>query len=66
MRVILARLLALIAIVEGMISIPLRLADTSLFGIEGGGFLVASIPTLLLAIFFILDDMRDNMKKPYT
>lgn len=65
MRILLGRLLVLIAVAEGMVAIPVRFADATLFGIEGGGYLFATIPTLLLAIFFILDDLRDNMKKPY-
>ncbi|MHB0914931.1 MAG: hypothetical protein ACYC5A_08270 [Thermoleophilia bacterium] len=65
MRVILARLLILIALVEGAFAIPLRLFDATLFGIDGGGFLFAALPTLLLAIYFILEDLRDHMKKPY-
>jgi hypothetical protein len=65
MRVLLGRMLVLIALTEGFIAIILRLADATLFGIEGGGYLFASIPTLLLAIYFIIEDLRDNMKKSY-
>ena len=65
MRVLLARLLVMVAVVEGVIAIPVRLADTTLFGIDGGGYLFAAIPTLLLAIYLILEDLRDNIKKPY-
>lgn len=65
MRVLLARLFVLIAVFEGAIAIPVRLADTTLLGINGGGYLFATIPTLLLAIYLILEDLRDNMKKPY-
>lgn len=65
MRVLLARLLIMIALMEGTLSIPVRLADATLFGISGGGYLFASIPTLLLAIYLIIEDLRDNMKRHY-
>ncbi|RJQ43117.1 MAG: hypothetical protein C4534_08780 [Gaiellales bacterium] len=65
MRILLARFLVLVAMAEGALAIPLRLADATFLGIEGGGYLFASVPTLLLAIFFILDDLRDGMKRPY-
>lgn len=63
MRVAIARLLAFIAIVEGVIAIPVKLADGSIAGIHAAGFLRAAAVTLLLAIFFILDDLRDQYRK---
>lgn len=63
MKITIARLLAFVAIVEGLISIPVKLADGSILGIHAAGFLRAASVTLLLAIFFILDDMRDQHQK---
>lgn len=63
MKITIARLLAFVAIVEGLISIPVKLADGSILGIHAAGFLRAASVTLLLAIFFVLDDMRDQYQK---
>lgn len=66
MRVLLARLIALIAVVEGIISIPVKWSEDAFLGVWGGGWLKAAMATLLLAIFLILDDLRDQYQKAGT
>ena len=66
MRVGLARMLAFIAIVEGMISIPVKWSGEAFLGVWGAGYLMASMATLLLAIFFMLDDLRDRYTREHT
>lgn len=63
MKITIARLLAFVAIVEGIVAIPVKVADGSILGIHGSGFLRAASVTVLLAIFFLLDDMRDRHQK---
>ena len=66
MRVGLARLLAFIAIVEGAISIPVKWSGGSFLGVWGAGYLKAGMATLLLAIFFLLDDLRDRYSREHS
>lgn len=65
MRVGLARLLAFIAIIEGIISIPVKWSGESFLGVWGSGYLMAAMATLLLAIFFLLDDLRDRYSREH-
>ncbi len=66
MRVLLARLIALVAIIEGAISVPVKISDDSFLGVWGSGWLKAASFTLLLAIFLILDDLRDRYQKAHS
>ncbi|MFA6002361.1 MAG: hypothetical protein WC828_09690 [Thermoleophilia bacterium] len=65
MRAGLARLLAFIAIVEGVISVPVKWSGGSFLGVWGSGYLKAGMATLLLAIFFLLDDLRDQYSREH-
>ncbi|MBK5226356.1 MAG: hypothetical protein JJD96_07320 [Thermoleophilia bacterium] len=66
MRTGMARMLAFMAMIEGMIAIPVKLwTDGGLWGISGGGYLTAAMATLLMAIFFLLDDFRDMYRRAH-
>lgn len=65
MKAAFARLLALIAVIEGLIAIVVKLADATILDIAATGFLRAASVTLLLAIFFILDDLRDQYQRTH-
>lgn len=67
MRAGIARLLAWLALIEGMVAIIVKLwTDGSLLGISGGGYLKAAMATLLMAIFLLLDDLRDMYRRAHT
>ncbi|MHB1325025.1 MAG: hypothetical protein ACYDGS_03600 [Thermoleophilia bacterium] len=67
MRTGIARILAFLALIEGVIAIPVKLwTDGGLWGISGGGYLMAAMTTLLMAIFFLLDDFRDLYRRART
>lgn len=65
MRVLLARLCALIAVVEGVVSIPVKWSGDSFLGVWGAGWLKAAVATLIFAIFLVLDDLRDRYQKAH-
>ena len=66
MRTGIARMLAWLAMIEGMVAIVVKLwTDGTLFGITGGGFLRAAMATLLMAIFLLLDDIRDMYRRAH-
>jgi hypothetical protein len=65
MRVLLARLAAMIAVIEGIVSIPVKWSGDSFLGVWGSGWLKASVATLIFAIFLILDDLRDRYQKAH-
>lgn len=67
MRTGIARMLAWLALIEGMMAIPVKWwTDGGLLGINGGGFLKAAMATLLMAIFLLLDDVRDMYRRAHT
>lgn len=65
MRVLLARLAVLIAIVEGLVSIPVKWSGDSFLGVWGGGWLKAAAVTLIFAIYLVLDDLRDRYQRTH-
>ena len=65
MRVGLARILAFVAIIEGLVSIPVKWSGETFLRVGGFGFLMAATATLLLAIFFVLDDFRDRYNREH-
>lgn len=66
MRTGIARMLAWVALIEGMVAIPVKWwTDGTLLGISGGGYLKAAMATLLMAIFLLLDDVRDMYRRAH-
>ncbi|MDO8736247.1 MAG: hypothetical protein Q7K29_04095 [Thermoleophilia bacterium] len=66
MRTGIARMLAWLALIEGMVAIVVKLwTDGTLLGITGGGFLRAAMATLMMAIFLLLDDVRDMYRRAH-
>ena len=66
MRAGIARLLAWLALLEGMVAIIVKLwTDGTLLGISGSGYLKAAIATLMMAIFLLLDDLRDMYRRAH-
>jgi hypothetical protein len=65
MRVLLARLSALIAVIEGIVAIPVKWSGESFLGVWGSGWLKAAVATLIFAIFLTLDDLRDRYQKAH-
>ena len=63
MRVLLARLVVLVAVIEALIAVVLKIAEEHFLSVGGGGWLEAASFTVLLAIFLILDDLRDRYQK---
>jgi uncharacterized membrane protein YiaA len=60
-------MLAWLALLEGMVAIIVKLwTDGALLGISGSGYLKAAIATLLMAIFLLLDDLRDMYRRAHT
>ncbi len=56
-------MLAFIALIEGMVAIPVKWSGGELLSISSGGYLRAATATLLMAIFFLLDDFRDMYRR---
>jgi hypothetical protein len=65
MRIMASWLLALVAVAEGIISIPVKWSGDSFLGVWGGGWLKAASVTLLLAIFLSLDDLRGRYQRTH-
>lgn len=66
MRTGIARMLAWLALIEGMVAIPVKLwTEGTLLGISASGFLKAAMATLLMAIFLLLDDLRDMYRRAH-
>lgn len=65
MRVLLARLAVLMAVIEGVVSIPVKWSGDSFLGVWGGGWLKAAAVTLIFAIYLILDDLRDRYQRSH-
>lgn len=66
MRTGIARLLAFMALIEGAMSIPVRWSGGEFLSISAGGYLRAAMATLLMAIFFLLDDFRDMYRRAHS
>ncbi len=65
MRVLLARLMALIAVIEGSFAIPVKWSGDSFLGVWGGGWLKAAGVSLIFAIYLVLDDLRDRYQRAH-
>lgn len=65
MRVLLARLMALVAVLEGVIAIPVNWYGDSFLGVWGGGWLKAAAVSLVFAIYLTLDDLRDRYQRAH-
>ncbi len=65
MRLLLARILAFLAFVAGAVSIPVKWSGDAFLGAWGGGWLKAAAVALLLAIYLVLDDLRERYQKAH-